>query len=747
MVNLDTLHRYLQYPREFIRAGLIESGDSPAPKDYLDFEVEVVLPQRPVAKVNSVEQIRVAFRTEFECPDVYLLREDFPNVPHLVRSHSDQPKQICLYERSWMEEMSSWAPGPFVERIRAWLSGTADGTLHRQDQPLEPLLPPTRHRLILPPQEEGLWKGCSLRSFFIECRHEPNGPYFLLCYDQAPPWIKSPRFPVIFLAGPIATHGLIHRQPRNLLELEDLLGRLGGSLVECIAQAFHQKKVDLSKLSNDDQKLIIVVQLPKRREAEGEIESFEYQAFVLDTSPQELLKIETIHEPTSGGPILVPRQVARIRNKELLSTTRLEPTSVQFRLSQSTAANSNGVESRPMRVTAIGLGALGSQVVNNLWRGGFGEWTLIDDDILEPHNVARHLLCSDAVGLSKVQAMSQFMSLTLIDEKPSAALRCNYLMPSGEAKESLNRVLTNSELILDLSASVAVGRQLALDRNSEARRVSAFLNSRGDELVILTESVDRSIDLIWLEAEYLRSIAFDDRLEGHLDSMNAVAHRYGNACREISAVFRQDLAATFAGIAASRIRVQSKKPTASISIHRYRDADASLSSVVVSLSKPIVSNIQEWRILLHEDVLRSVHEYRAEKLAQETGGILLGVVDRFRKYVAIVGLLSAPDDSIEWPTSFIRGANGLSEIVSQISQKTLTNLVYVGEWHTHPKNHSAKPSRTDKEAVDLLTPHMEADGQPTLMLIAGERGDTRILVRFSGVARQFEVKLPSITES
>lgn len=744
-MNLAALHRYLRLPRKLIRAGLIGSGDSLTPNNHVDFEVEVTLPQRPVVEVKSVEQIRVRFRTEFECPDVFLLREDFPNVPHLVQSLSGEPKQICLYERSWLEEMSTWAPGPFVERIRAWLSGTADGTLHRHDQPLEPLLPPTRNRLILPPQKEALWTGCWLKSLFIECRHEPKGPYFLLCYEQTPPWVRSPTFPVIFLAGPIATHGLIHRQPRNLLELEKLLGKLGGSLVEQIAQAFVQEKVDLSKLANDDQKLIIVVQLPKRREEEGKIESFEYQAFVLDATAPELLNTETVHEPTDGGPILVPRKVARIRDKKLLSTTHLEPTSVQFRLSRSTTAKSNGLEPRTKRVTAIGLGSLGSQVVNNLWRGGFGEWTLVDDDTLEPHNLARHLLCSDVIGLSKAQAMSQFLALTLIDEQPSAILRCNYLIP-GDAKESLNKALLDSELIIDLSASVAVGRQLALDPNSEARRISAFLNSRGNELVILTESADRSIDLIWLEAEYLRGIAFDERLEGHLDNLDAVAHRYGNACREVSAVFRQDHAATFAGVAASRIRVRSDESAASISIHRYRDADASLSTVVIQPSKPVVLEIHNWRILVHQDVVRAIHQYRMEKLPQETGGILIGVVDRFRKYVAIVGLVSAPTDSIEWPTSFIRGANGLSETVSKISQKTLTNLVYVGEWHTHPKDHSSKPSRTDQGAMELLTPHLEADGQPTLMLIAGRRRDTRILVCLPNEERQFELKLPSIVE-
>ena len=38
-------------------------------------------------------------------------------------------------------------------------------------------------------------------------------------------------------------------------------------------------------------------------------------------------------------------------------------------------------------MVAIGVGALGSQVLTNLVRSGYGRWTLVDEDVLHPHNL------------------------------------------------------------------------------------------------------------------------------------------------------------------------------------------------------------------------------------------------------------------------------------------------------------------------------------------------------------------------
>ena len=46
----------------------------------------------------------------------------------------------------------------------------------------------------------------------------------------------------------------------------------------------------------------------------------------------------------------------------------------------------------------MGAGALGSQVIITLARSGFGNWTIVDEDDLLPHNLARHALNGFYVG-------------------------------------------------------------------------------------------------------------------------------------------------------------------------------------------------------------------------------------------------------------------------------------------------------------------------------------------------------------
>lgn len=74
---------------------------------------------------------------------------------------------------------------------------------------------------------------------------------------------------------------------------------------------------------------------------------------------------------------------------------------VMHALSPALAAAMNGIDEREKKIFAIGMGALGSQIFNNLIRAGFGRWTLVDPDVFFPHNGAHHFLGQWAVGHSK----------------------------------------------------------------------------------------------------------------------------------------------------------------------------------------------------------------------------------------------------------------------------------------------------------------------------------------------------------
>ena len=735
-MHSGSLRSYLTSLRKDVHAALLPSD--PGSGEVVHFEVDVDLPQRPLHPINEIEQIRVTFKDDSR-PEIVLSRENFPVVPHLIQGRSDPIREICLYERPWSEEESNWSPSAFVERIRRWLSDTANGSLHRGDQPLEPLLFQSPYKLVLPRDSIQGGKSCWIQNFYLSVRGDRKQGAFCVCYTEKRENEKTLNLPLVFVQMPASTHGIIQKTPLTLKDLEMLTTELGASIIELICTELGTVMESLKDPEVMKSKLILVLQLPKQREAGGKVELYEYQAFYLNEVVGELLKVDTNYSQKEGT-IFVPSTVERIRDPKKMESVALLPLSVRFRLTRKAGAEMNGVTLTPLKIVVIGVGSLGSQVVNNLARGGMGSWTLVDPDDLEPHNPARHLLPSCAVGFKKAECVADFLHQIFdLDESP-LAISCDYLAP-GEDEAQMTAALKDADVILDFSASVAVGRELSLDHRSEARRICCFLNQRGDELVTLTESKERSPSLIWLEAEYYRAVALDTFLDGHFDQTDKVAHRYGNACRELSAVFRQDYVAAFAGIAAIRVRHLISEANANVSVHRLDPASGEIFCHAVDVSTPVTVMVGEWKVLVHPKVCEDLNRIRQVGLPAETGGVLQGVVDRKRKYIAIVCAQPAPPDSEAYPTSFIRGCSGLAATVAKIANKTLGNIVYVGEWHSHPQGHSVKASDVDWEAIQICSPYMEADGLPTTMLIVGDNGSLNIACKLLGKDEVTEVSL------
>jgi integrative and conjugative element protein (TIGR02256 family) len=141
----------------------------------------------------------------------------------------------------------------------------------------------------------------------------------------------------------------------------------------------------------------------------------------------------------------------------------------------------------------------------------------------------------------------------------------------------------------------------------------------------------------------------------------------------------------------------------------------------VAVTRGIAIGFADWVIntdcMLHD----KIHEFRAARLPNETGGVLLGHVDSERHRVYVVDALPSPPDSKEWPTVYIRGAVGLRERVEELQSKTGTMLHYVGEWHSHPDGYSCRPSSEDKKAFAWLIARMAVEDYPAIMLIEGRK--------------------------
>lgn len=295
-----------------------------------------------------------------------------------------------------------------------------------------------------------------------------------------------------------------------------------------------------------------------------------------------------------------------------------------------------------------------------------------------------------------------------------------------------------AEAVVDMSASVAVARHLALDVESPARRLSLFLNPSGTDLVLLAEPQDRAVRLDHLEMEYYRALVRQPTLEHHLFKRGQPI-RYSHGCRDVSVQLPQDQVALHAAIGARAVRTAVAESGSRIKIWRAQP-DLTVIAHEIEVFPYVEMRVGSWTVAVSQQLLREISKQRQERLPNETGGVLVGVFDTQHRRLYIVDHISSPTDSQEWPTAYYRGVEGVPEELTRISECTGRQVVYVGEWHSHPDRCSVRPSEDDKELFAYLQHERLTDGLPAVMAIAGEHGTTGWYV--ADIAAGAEHRLP-----
>jgi integrative and conjugative element protein (TIGR02256 family) len=676
----------------------------------LDVEAEVG--QSPIHDIRRCERLAIICRAADDSyPETLALRPDFPAVPHInLNRHADLPRSLCLYDEPWSEVRLRWTAPSYIERIRGWLALTAEGTLHAQDQPLEPILAGASGHLVLPTD---LFVGNTGErperlNIFRVSDNPADNVFIALRAGAIQP--NQPLFAATLLYANPQQHGVIRRVPNNLADLHDLMVEAGLDLRGALCERLLAWQLDKQLKASA---LFIIVFLPKMRSHQGSVEATDLCAFITGKSIEELGQSLGIWDTTGGqlGTIIGGGH----GRADDIQIDMLDP---MFALSRPLAARYNGLVSSETRITAIGAGALGSQVITKLIRAGFGRWKLIDRDFVLPHNIARHELTSPVVGCRKASALALWANSILEEPDVVTPIIADVLQPGNQA-EPVSAALADAEIIADFSASVAVARRLATDRNVKGRRVSLFLSPSGADLVVLAEDRERSSPLDFLEMLYYRAVAMMPELAGHMHRDEGPV-RYARSCRDVTSTVSEELVGLHSAIGSRALRIAAANGLAAISVWQA-DQDLQIRRTKVPVTRPVVVDFGEWLLYTDSVLQDKIQEFRAARLPNETGGVLLGHIDCERHIVYVVDALPSPPDSKEWPTVYIRGAVGLRARVEDVQRKTATMLHYVGEWHSHPDGYSCRPSGEDKRAFAWLVDRMAVEDFPAIMLIAGKQ--------------------------
>lgn len=671
----------------------------------VNFKVSEI-PQYSVVSVKKIENIRITV-TNNEIPTVYC-RNDFPIVPHLNLNSNGQ-KSLCLFDATFRDIKYMFNASMFLDRINWWFSKTSRGELHQENQPLEPFFPSVKDKLILELEtpDVPLIRLCDTKNSEIILKEVPlrekdKGELYILAKVNI---------------GKIYSDNIINKQPRSLSDLNDAFNDDIVKEIESLIQPIWNIRQD-DKLYNfffnrsqkalKNCKILLLVLVSLAREQKGEVERCEIKAFVLNANFQELFK-------SFGYEIQKSKIVKSTQNNDYLKIG-LKQLEILFALEQERAQIFNGVKKFDCTksIFQIGVGTLGSQILNNCFRAGYGNWTILDSDTFYPHNIARHSLTSEYVGLNKAEAMLLYAK-NIIKTFPDNNIQIIKENIFCEAQsEKFCEIIEKSSLVVDTSASIAVQRYLCNELSISTRCVSFFMNPTGTSLVMLLENRDKTIILNDLEMQYYKMLLHNKKFKNHLKMQEKII--YSTSCRSKSAKISQDNVAIFSGLCSKVIKAISDTPEAHIAI--WSIIDFGLENTIIKAESFESYKVHDWRLKISVSLKNRLYDLRKEKLPCETGGILIGSYDHEHKVCYVVDIISSPSDSEEYPNAYIRGSNGLLEQINKIEEITSGNLEYIGEWHSHPNNNTSQ-SMDDGVLIRSIAEYNYQRSCPGCMIIVG----------------------------
>ncbi|WP_336936818.1 Mov34/MPN/PAD-1 family protein [Acinetobacter modestus] len=398
-----------------------------------------------------------------------------------------------------------------------------------------------------------------------------------------------------------------------------------------------------------------------------------------------------------------------------LKNIQLEHVQITFETTKKFARTASGIDLSNANFNGVlaGVGALGSTLAEIWSKEAWGKWSYVDDDLLKPHNVIRHIGKDCHIGKSKVDVVKELVDLNYPSGEKSVAIHAKINdSENSQVKEAIN----NAELLIDVTTSIETARDLPTLANS-TRIVSTFITPSGEDSVLLFEDKEQKIRIDVLEAQYYRAILNNDWGVKHLKK-HLGAFKTGGGCRDISMIISDELIKLHGAILARQIRLGSHCNEAQIKIWSLDDSTGQVNSHIIEVlpsKREILQN--GWTIIYDDFIHQKLSKIRAKELPNETGGVILGYIDQKLKSIYIVDICEAPHDSIATPTTFIRGSEGLSDYIDLCSEKTAYIVRYIGDWHSHPDYVSTSPSALDEVLLTDLQNKIDDPDDPVLMAI------------------------------
>jgi len=391
------------------------------------------------------------------------------------------------------------------------------------------------------------------------------------------------------------------------------------------------------------------------------------------------------------------------------------------------------------RVLFLGCGAVGSKMILHFARSGYVNCSIVDTDVISPHNLVRHGLLRDSVGRNKAVAMSETIKEIFSADSDSA-----HVEPIK--KDAIDLLLNDKtfpfkkyQWIIDASASPVVQRALTVAKLPESLHCCRCEIAYSGKLGFMSiEGSGRRPRL-----DDIQAFAFDKAIESDEISKWLQANRdereseLGSRLQEVSIgvscssetmrlsdeIVSLHSAAFTAGF--KKIAKEDDFDEGYVQINCYDESKESpfyYSHFRVPRTVTLNGrNKSTWEVRLIGDTEKTLRGLFSSAKPNETGGILIGFVNWHREAVYITRALKPPSDSSSSPFAFVRGISDVPDEVEHIHERTGAMLGYIGEWHTHPGG-EPQPSPRDLSTVGMIKPNLDKARLPALLLIVTDKG-------------------------
>jgi integrative and conjugative element protein (TIGR02256 family) len=147
---------------------------------------------------------------------------------------------------------------------------------------------------------------------------------------------------------------------------------------------------------------------------------------------------------------------------------------------------------------------------------------------------------------------------------------------------------------------------------------------------------------------------------------------------------------------------------------------------------------------IEDKVLNILSKYnQQDKEKSESGGILLGKIRADHSEYIITDISEPCKEDRRGRHFFIRSKANAQNVINKLWEKSRGEIVYLGEWHTHPELHPS-PSFTDNNLIKQCSNEIKPLPPIIFLVIVGESGSLYVGSKLVGTSNSSLIKLNEV---